>query len=70
MRYAPFDPEWQARAIRETNHIIGNKMTSNIKSVKITTAVTCLDHFEIDLNNFNQVDYVSNGPTEKDIKRV
>jgi adenylosuccinate synthase len=66
MRYGLFNHDWYHEAIHETNNSIANKLTRNMKRIKVSTAITCLDHVDIELRDLNP-EYISNGPTEKDI---
>lgn len=66
MRYGLFNTHWYHKAIEETNDSIAKKLSPNMKRIKVSTAITCLDHVYIDSKYLNP-DYISNGPTEKDI---
>ena len=67
MRYGKLDKDWSFKAIQETNDQIAKRLTKNIKRIKLSVAVTCLDHVKIDLSDLNP-EYKSNGPLETDIK--
>lgn len=68
MRYGHLNKDWYNKALKELQH--NNKYPKCIAKYEVGVAMTCMDHINLDLADFNHIKIISDGPTEKNINKV